>query len=360
MKSLPSTRSVRQFVTAALCGIGAYTITACSRPKDPALQEALEQLTRLSSYTDTGLNYSEYSDRLLTAKANIEVALQQTNDQRAKEKIERAVSFHVEARNEWRRKIDDKYYSGDGVQPFWLEATAATRLAAEYAFATNAMRRKIDAREEAARKEKARRLAEEAKEIEQQLQAERQAEAERQAKESEAEKNRKAQLAEAEAHRQAKVAENEQKRREAEAKRIAEEAERERIRRFAPEGTAFNVQPITVTMKDGLATIPPGTELKVTRKDSDGTLQVTHGELSATVQATVLTNDRDLADAIRTDDKAKLEAIRQWQAQQAAAAAEQERQKHLQSERQSTAPYTYPVFDAQPRYVNPLDRGAYK
>ena len=98
------------------------------REKDPALQTALDELTRLASYTQTGLNYSEYSDRLLTAKGNIDVALQRTADLSAKVRIEHAVRCYVEARNEWKKKMEDKYHSGDYVQVYWSDGAVATRL----------------------------------------------------------------------------------------------------------------------------------------------------------------------------------------------------------------------------------------
>ena len=140
----------------ALLVLLALTLVACSehkdptlpqQKKDPALQAALDELTRLGSFTETGLNYTEYSDRLLTAKGNIDVTLQRTSDEPAKAKIKEAVSCYVDARSEWMKKLDDKNYSGRGVQYFWKKATAATSLAAEYAFADQATRQQIDARE---------------------------------------------------------------------------------------------------------------------------------------------------------------------------------------------------------------------
>ena len=306
----------------ALLVLLAFTLGACSKHKDPtlpqrekdaALQTALDELTRLSSYTETGLNYTEYSDRLLTAKGNIDVALQRTADQSAKAKIEHAVSCYVDARNEWKKKLEDKYYFGEGVQHYWSEGTTATRLAAEYAFADEAIRQQIDDRERKT-KEMMRKLDEEAR-----------AAVEATEKKEQAEKDK------IEKERQAKAAEAEQRRREAEQKRMAEEADRERIRRFAPEGTVYNVRLLTVSHQDGLSSIPPGTELTVTKKNPDGTLHVQHGELAADVPPDSVTNDRDLADAARTGDKKKQEALRQWNAQQNAAAALQELIKRYKS-----------------------------
>ena len=301
----------------------------------------------MSSYTETGLNYTEYSDRLLNTKGNIDVALQRTSDHAAKDKIDQAVSFYLQARNAWKNKIDNKYYFGPDARDFWAKASQAGKLAAEYAFADESARQHLDAREEARRKE----------ELNAQNRAREQAlheKSESEQRQREAEQHRLA----AEQKRMAEDAEREreaqQRRLAAERKRMAEDAERERIRRFAPEGTVYNLKLITVTIKDVLTTIPPGTELKVTKKNSDGTLHVQKNDLTADVLPTAVTNDRDLAAALRSGDKNQQEAVRQWQAQQAAAAAEIEAQK-LSQPTPTRDDYPKPP----PRYVNPLDRGPY-
>ena len=330
-----------------------FTLAACSKHKDPtiphrekdaALQTALDELTRLSSYTQTGLNYSEYSDRLLNTKGNIDVALQRTSDAAAKDKIDQAVAFYLEARNAWKRKIDNKYYSGPEAQEFWAKASLAAKLAAEYAFADEPTRQQLDAREQARRKE----------ELNAQVRAREQARQEQEQARQEQERVQKEQQARA-AEAAQRQQEAEQRRLVAEQKRMAEDAERERIRRFAPEGTVYNLKLLSVIVEDALTTIPPGTELKVAKKNSDGTLHVEKGALAADVLPSAVTNDRDLAAALRSGDKSQQEALRQWQAQQAAAAAEIEAQKPSQP---TPTRDDYPK--PPPRYVNPLDRGPFR
>ena len=339
----PKTMRLSQFLVFLLVAVFVLS-TGCSKhsdptlphqKQDPALQTALDELKRLSSFTEAGLNYTEYSDRLLTAKGNIDVALQRTNDEPAKDKINQAVEYHIEARKEWKRTIDDKYHVGLGPQVGWAKARAATEIAAKYAFADEATRQEIDAREQANREEEIRQQQEEARLVEEARKKEAQAELERQAKEAEAEKIRK----------------------EAQRKKMAEDAERERIRRFAPEGTVFNLKPLSVTHQDGLTTIPPGTELKVTKKSSDGTLHVQTGDLTADVPPSAVTNDRDLAATVRSDDKSKQEALRQWNAQQAAIASERDREKYNQTTPTPSDDSTY--SEPKPRYVSPLERGSY-
>lgn len=73
----------------------------CVRKSDDSVQRASEELKRLSSVAKVGLNYPEFSDRVLTAKGNMDVALESATDSRAKEKIEWAMNFYVEIRKTW-------------------------------------------------------------------------------------------------------------------------------------------------------------------------------------------------------------------------------------------------------------------
>lgn len=73
---------------------------------------------------------------------------------------------------------------------------------------------------------------------------------------------------------------------------------RERTRRFAPEGTVYNLKPITVRKPN--AVIAPETELRLIRKNDNGTVHVQKDNLEADVPAEDVTNDRDWVSAYRT------------------------------------------------------------
>jgi len=140
---------------------------ACSKHKDPtvphrekdaALQTALDELTRLQAYTATGLNYNEYSDRLLTAESNIEVAFKRTSDEPAKTKIRKAMSYYIAARGLWSESIKSEYHSvkaiyEEGIQNDWTKAKFFADQAEEYAFANALRRQQIDKESEAEEKE---------------------------------------------------------------------------------------------------------------------------------------------------------------------------------------------------------------
>gem|GEM_PF-3682229 len=278
-----------------LMAIASVTLGACSKAKhkeDAALQTALDELTKLNSYTETGLDYAQYSDRLLTARANVDVALQRTTDSRAKAKIEAALSNYIQARDAWKQSLDKGTSSSSdpSVRHYWGEGSSAIARAKRYVVADEKTRRQLEEEDEKEQKQAAARWEQEKKAA---------------AKEEE---------------KSAKEAEQQ--------RRAAEAVERERARRFAPDGVVYNLRQLTVELKGGLASIPPGTELRVTRKNADGTLRVQKADLFADVQPSDVTNDRDAAAEVRARDSAEQEALRQWGMQQAAAFAEQERSKY--------------------------------
>jgi len=134
--------------------------------------------------------------------------------------------------------------------------------------------------------------------------------------------------------------------------------EAEPVRRLAPAGTVYNVKLISVRTQDGVSSILAGTELQNVRNNPDGTLHVRSGDLTADVLPSDVTNDLDVAAAVRANEANAQAALRQWQAQQSAAAAEMEAEKYATP---TPAPDDF-LQDStpQPRYRNPLDRGPYR
>lgn len=281
----------------ALLAILSVTLGACSKQREhAALQTALDELTKLDSYSQTGVSYAQYSDQLSTAKANIDVALQRSTDSGAKAKIEAALQHYIQARDWWKESPDVRTSTSSEISErhYWSDGSSAILEAKQYAFADEKTRREIDAKnaqKEAARRQLERKEA--ARRLEQQ---------------------------------QKKAKEMLPQQRAADAKRAAEDAERKR--RFAPDGIVYNLKQLTVTLQAGLASVPPGTELRVAQQNSDGTLHVQKDDLFADVQPSDVTNDRDLAAALRARDSAEQEAVRQWIIKQGAAAAELERWKY--------------------------------
>ena len=298
-----------------------------SRQPDPALQTALDELTRLKSVTEVGLTYSEYSDRLLTAKGNIDVALLRTRDEAAKPRIKAALALYIAARSEWKGSLDINEEATPGIQALWKKADEVARKASEYALADEDARKAIDQREQEKAKQEV--ALESAKS---QISSE-----------FETEKNAVKQAA---AKQEA----------EAEKQQAAEAAQRERIRRYAPEGSGFNINSIPIATADTVTTIPPGSPLTITAKNPDGTAHVKIGSYETDMPASEITNDRDLAAMLRANEKNKQDAIRQWRLQQAAAvqAAQQAaRQATVSTPTPAPAPVAATAADAPVAAVDP-------
>jgi hypothetical protein len=81
---------------------------------------------------------------------------------------------------------------------------------------------------------------------------------------------------------------------------MAKQAEVERQRRFAPEGTVYNLKP--VKLASGKQTVIASAEstLNVVRKNADGSVHVELNGAEADVPADDLTNDRDWLAAYRS------------------------------------------------------------
>jgi hypothetical protein len=286
-------------------------LAACTKPKGPhdaALATALEELARLKSYTETGVSYHDYADRLVTSKANIDVVLQRSNDLAAKGKVQKAVGFYVAARSAWLMEIENKS-SGITPQEYWQEGHHAAQVAAQFAFADEAARRQIDAVDAARESQKAMLRAE--------------AETARRAKEAkEAEVARvksEKELAQIAADERAIEASKAAKA-ELEAREAAKAAEEERKRRYAPPGIGFNVVGLSITTPEGVVSVLPASELKITKENGDGNVTFEHGSLTGTMASSDLTNDRDLAEKIRTDFKNAKRIVDDWRKQQNAIA----------------------------------------
>lgn len=261
--------------------------TATLRQRDPALQTALDELTRLNSYIEAGVEYPDYCNRLLDAKGNIDVALRGSNDKEVVEAINRAVKHFIDARDAWKMKLNF-----EGQIDAWFPEKTPTALKYTVEWGVN-----LDLALALARLEMrfALQLASTDDEQRPQLRHEYVADLERTVA-SYTSNNKIAtgrdSLEEADKPKPPLS--------EADKQRVAEQQQRERIRRFAPEGTVYNLKPITVTVKNKKFTLAFGTELKLIKKNSDGTVHIEKGELQADVPADDVTDDRDVVAAFRT------------------------------------------------------------
>jgi hypothetical protein len=105
-------------IVAALLAATAL-LSSCKAPKDKALEAAINELGELKVVAQT-LNpdahptadrsaFMEYSARLVSAKVNIELALNQTKNEDAKRRIRFALDQYVDAQKEWQHDFDADY-----------------------------------------------------------------------------------------------------------------------------------------------------------------------------------------------------------------------------------------------------------
>jgi len=81
---------------------------------------------------------------------------------------------------------------------------------------------------------------------------------------------------------------------------MAKQAEVERKRRFAPEGTVYNLKPVKLASDKRTVIASAESTLNVVRKNADGSVQVELNGAEADVPADDLTNDRDWLAAYRS------------------------------------------------------------
>ena len=248
----------------------AVTFTGCAKRETP-VQTALNELRRLGSETEAGLKHSDYSNRLAGAQHRIAAALQKSKDAGAKARIQKALNIYLDAQRSWDRDAERKSSAPAQVLASWNEARRVTEDAYGFAAADPAKRTEIW-QQELAVVEAARRAEQEAKE----------------------------EVVRTETALQARDADAQAQRWAAEQKRADDEAERERARRFAPDGTVYVLTRLSFTTPEGVVSISPGTELKVISKTERGILHVNKGAMETRVPVSAVTNDRDLAAALRS------------------------------------------------------------
>jgi hypothetical protein len=91
-------------------GVLALCLTSgCSRSVDPDLEQALDELTSLQSACNVSLTYSDFSALFLSAKNNIDAALERTSDKNeiAKTAINRAIGKYQDVRKHWHSNLSN-------------------------------------------------------------------------------------------------------------------------------------------------------------------------------------------------------------------------------------------------------------
>ena len=281
-------------------GFLALILCGCTDKQAESDHLVIKELRKLESNTNTGLNYTQYSDRLLTTTAEVDVLLKDHPDPAFAARVRHIETCYRTARDAWDENIHGDVTDQHALQKYWKEASEKLDQLDAYAVASAGKRKDLDEEDQRAtelQRTEDRRIADANLHEWDQEREHRKREDERHKEDDQAEQARQDQAEQAAAQ-----------------KRHADEiaaARAEHDRRFAPEGTLFLIRNVTARIKGGLAGITPGTEVTVLRKNPDGTLHVKEkpGTLEADIQPAWATNDRDrAASAKRVDEDEQAQA----------------------------------------------------
>jgi hypothetical protein len=118
-------------------------LASCSRKADVSVQRASEELKRLASVAEVGPNYTEFSDRVLTAKGSMDIALEHATDSQAKAKIEWAMNFYIDARKAWNTDPTLRSQAPE-IKELLQMAVDASQVACAFTNANNQMRSDLE------------------------------------------------------------------------------------------------------------------------------------------------------------------------------------------------------------------------
>ncbi len=108
-------------------------------------QLVIKELRKLESNTRTGLSFAQYSDRLLTSTAEMDVALKDDPDQSFVKRVRRIQHIYREARDSWDEEIHDGTNDQSLLPKIWAEASERLDRLEQYANAGSATRANLDA-----------------------------------------------------------------------------------------------------------------------------------------------------------------------------------------------------------------------
>lgn len=242
-------------------------LSSCADKKLENERLILNELRGLESNTNSNVTYAQYSNRLVSITAEVGAAIKENTDLAFSARVNEIENRYRAALAAWDESIHGNPDQKDNVVRYWKGASEKLSRLEKYVNSAAPGRKAIDAEDE--------RIAND----------QRRAESARAALEQ-----RRREAAEAQEARDQIAA-----------------AKAERERRYAPAGTLFVLQSLTVRIKGGLAGISPGAEVAVLRKNLDGTLHVRQKSdlLEFDLRPALTTNDRDLAANLGQADDAE-------------------------------------------------------
>jgi len=293
---------------AAMLFSATFSVSCSRHPSAPvraetAFQEAEQaatyELIRLRSAYQARATVADFSDRVVNAQVNIDSGMTRVSDAEFRNIATRAVAAYAKVRENWELRIHfeematkhSNFYAQNNQDADYYKSMEALYIVRAYDL-TKLAESYVNAKTAADRAQLLKNAVEADKILENQW--------EKKSKAREkvlADRKRAQEESDAEWKR-----ENDERTRTSneEMAKQAEQAEVERKRRFAPEGTVYNLKP--VKLASGKQTVIASAEstLNVVRKNADGSVHVELNGAEADVPADDLTNDRDWLAAYRS------------------------------------------------------------
>ena len=290
---------------AAMLFSAAFSVSCSRHPSAPvraetAFQEAGQaatyELIRLRSAYQARATAADFSDRVVNAQVNINSGMTHVSDAEFRNIATRAVAAYAKVRENWELRIDfekkatkqPNFYAQNKQDADYYKSMEALYIVRAYDL-TKLAESYVNAKTAADRAQLLKNAVEADKIFENQWE-----------KESKAREKVLADRKRAHEESDAEWKDENDERTRTFNEEMAKQAEVERQRRFAPEGTVYNLKP--VKLASGKQTVIASAEstLNVVRKNADGSVHVELNGAEADVPADDLTNDRDWLAAYRS------------------------------------------------------------
>ena len=293
---------------AAMLFSATFSVSCSRHPSAPvraetAFQEAEQaatyELIRLRSAYQARATVADFSDRVVNAQVNIDSGMTRVSDAEFRNIATRAVAAYAKVRENWELRIHfeematkhSNFYAQNNQDADYYKSMEALYIVRAYDL-TKLAESYVNAKTAADRAQLLKNAVEADKILENQW--------EKKSKAREkvlADRKRAQEESDAEWKR-----ENDERTRTSneEMAKQAEQAEVERKRRFAPEGTVYNLKPVALVSGKQTVIASAESTLNVVRKNADGSVHVELNGAEADVPADDLTNDRDWLAAYRS------------------------------------------------------------
>jgi hypothetical protein len=270
-----------------------------SKALQEAEQAATNELIRLRSAHQARATAADFSGRVGNAQVNINSGMTHVSDAEFRNIATRAVAAYAKVRENWELRIDfeekatkhPNFYAQNNQDADYCKSMEALYIVRAYDL-TKLAESYVNAKTAADRAQLLKNAVEADRIFENQW--------EKKSKAREkvlADRKRAHEESDAEWKR-----ENDERTRTSneEMAKQAEQAEVERKRRFAPEGTVYNLKPVKLAFGKQTVIASAESTLNVVRKNADGSVHVELNGAEADVPADDLTNDRDWLAAYRS------------------------------------------------------------